>query len=180
MLEKLPKVDLTDLVKHSLELFFRNKSGTVLTQVNTNQSNIGQWLCLSWQCGRFRHQRSEVRIQSSGNFNKLSIVINEKINKKGCVRTTMSDEKQNEEQSQTLSLEIHSILLIKAISCQLGNIFSPEGPATCTHPSHAPSVSRVKEGRQISVTRLGYFRKFLATKFLSKVAQIFCHNFGLL
>ena len=35
---------------------------------------LGQWLWLSWQSGRFRYQRSAVRIQTPANFYRTCII----------------------------------------------------------------------------------------------------------
>ena len=59
-----------------LQLFYPSeKANTNFSPKTTTQTflEFGQWLWLSWQSGRFRYQRSAVRIQTSANFYRTLI-----------------------------------------------------------------------------------------------------------
>ena len=55
----------------SHELRCRRCAPTYIQYITINP--LGQWLWLSWQSGRFRYQRSAVRIQTSAHFYRTFI-----------------------------------------------------------------------------------------------------------
>ena len=73
---------MTRVIIYEHRGFIRLATDCPKLHIGSRLCNVGQWLWLSWQSGRFQLQRSVVQIQSSANFYIGHLFVYCKIKKK--------------------------------------------------------------------------------------------------